>query len=183
MRSPSQPTLGNSKSSLRRNGRTWAIFSLHLIPLIKMWGNDFQKFVKGWSVNPKHPLECTWIKVIHLFYSKAPVAMEIPRLPSNFCWPLLMLTEIAGNEALLPSPSAGTSQNCSKNSSIWDTSTIAGCHRHQTSKGKYWKIAALQQPQQSQYTHANRERDLWGLPLCTGRSCVIHKNLRNEKRQ
>jgi hypothetical protein len=31
--------------------------------------------------------------------------MEIPRLPSHFNWPIFMLTDIAGNEALLPAPS------------------------------------------------------------------------------
>jgi hypothetical protein len=41
-----------------------------------------------------------------------------------------ILTDIAGNEALLPAPLAATSQNCCKNCSIWYTRTSAGCHRH-----------------------------------------------------
>jgi hypothetical protein len=38
----------------------------------------------------------------HIFYDKASIVMEIPRLPSDLSWPLLMLTQIAGNEALPP---------------------------------------------------------------------------------
>jgi hypothetical protein len=52
--------------------------------------------------------------MIHLFHSKASIAMEIHRLPSHFSWPFLTLTDIAGNEALLPAPSAVTSQNSAR---------------------------------------------------------------------
>jgi hypothetical protein len=92
--------------------------------------NDVQKFIKGRSVNPKHSLKWAWIKTIHLFHSKVSIAMEISRLPSYFNWPIFMLTDIAGNEALLLAPLVATSQNCCKNCSIWYTRTSAGCHRH-----------------------------------------------------